>query len=67
MGIFGIGRGLLLTVGVVFALALLKKLIIGFGLLFAVIKFGIVIAFVVLMVSILVAMFRDRSETKTPA
>ena len=58
---------MLLTVAIVFALAILKKLIIGVGLLFAIIKFGIVIAFIVLMVSIVCAMFRDRTGTKTPA
>ena len=66
MGIFGLGRGLLLTLAVLFGLALLKKLIIVFGVVFAVIKFGIIIAFVVLMISILVAMCRDRAAAKKP-
>ena len=66
MGI-GIGRGILVTLGIVFMLALLKKLIIGFGLLFAIIKFGIVIVFIALMISILVAMFRNGNGSKTPA
>jgi hypothetical protein len=47
-----------------FALALLKRLIIVFGLFFAFIKFAIVIAFIVLIVSIAVAMFRDRAGAK---
>jgi hypothetical protein len=66
MGILGIGRGALLALAVIFALAVLKKLIIVFGLLFALIKFGIVIVFVGLLASILVAMFRDRGA-KTQA
>jgi len=61
MGILGIGRGALLTLAVIFGLAVLKKLIIVFGLLFALIKFGIVLVFVGLLASILVAMFRDRA------
>jgi hypothetical protein len=65
MGILGIGRGALLALAVIFALAILKKLIIVFGLLFALIKFGIVIVFVGLLASILIAMFRDRAA-KTP-
>jgi hypothetical protein len=65
MGILGIGRGALLALAVIFALAVLKKLIIVFGLLFALIKFGIVIVFVGLLASILIAMFRDRGA-KTP-
>ena len=47
-----------------FALALLKRLIIVFGLFFAFIKFAIVIAFIVLIVSIAVAMFRDRAGSR---
>jgi len=70
MGIFGIGRGLLLTIAIMFALALFKRLFIVFGLFFAFIKFAIVIAFIVLIVSIAVAMFRDRagarSQSPTP-
>ena len=60
MGIFGIGRGMLLTIAIMFALGVMKRLIIVFGLFFAFIKFAIVIAFIILIVSIAVAMFRDR-------
>ena len=67
MGLLGIGRGFLLTVAVIFALAVLKKLVIVFGLFFAVLKFGIVIAFVVLLVSILFAMCRKNGGSKTAA
>lgn len=65
MGILGLGRGVLLTFAIIFGLAILKRLIIVFGLLFAVVKFAIVIAFIVLLVSIACAMFRDRSSSKT--
>jgi len=67
MGIFGIGRGLLLTIAIMFALALFKRLIIVFGLFFAFIKFAIVIAFIALIVSIAVAMFRDRAGARNPS
>lgn len=65
MGILGLGRGVLLTFAIIFGLAILKRLIIVFGLLFAVVKFAIVIAFIVLLVSIACAMFRDRAGSKT--
>jgi len=64
MGILGLGRGALLMLAIIFALAILKKLIIVFGLLFAIIKVGIIIVFIGLMISILVCMFRDRPESK---
>lgn len=64
MGILGIGRGVILAAAIMFGLAVLKRLIIIFGLFFALIKFAIVIAFIVLIVSIAVAMFRDRSGAK---
>jgi hypothetical protein len=64
MGILGIGRGVILAAAIMFGLALLKRMIIVFGLLFAFIKFAIVIAFVVLIVCIAVAMFRDRAGSK---
>ncbi|HTH19865.1 MAG TPA: hypothetical protein VL912_07285, partial [Candidatus Udaeobacter sp.] len=67
MGIFGIGRGVILAAAIMFALALLKKMIIVFGFLLAFIKFGIVLAFIVLIVSIAVAMFRDRSGSRSGA
>jgi hypothetical protein len=67
MGILGIGRGVILAAAIMFALALLKKMIIVFGFLLAFIKFGIVLAFIVLIVSIAVAMFRDRSASRSGA
>jgi len=58
--------------GTVFALillvvALLKQLIVAVGLLLALIKFAIVIAFVVLIVMIALDIFRDRSRRKHEA
>jgi hypothetical protein len=50
-----------------FAFALLKRLVIAFGFLFAILKFAIVLAFVVLLVSIAVAMLRDWSGQKKDA
>ncbi|HYX30011.1 MAG TPA: hypothetical protein VE863_15830 [Pyrinomonadaceae bacterium] len=51
-----------MATSIIFAFALLKKLIIAFGFLFAIIKFAIVLIFVVLLVSIAVAMLRDWSQ-----
>jgi hypothetical protein len=65
MGILGIGRGVILAAAIMLALGLLKRMIIVFGLFFAFIKFAIVIAFIVLIVSIAVAMFRDRAGSKS--
>jgi hypothetical protein len=65
MGILGIGRGVILAAAIMFGLAVLKRMIIVFGLFFAFIKFAIVIAFIVLIVSIAVAMFRDRAGSKS--
>ena len=47
------------------AFALLKKLIIVFGFLFAIIKFAIVLIFLILLISIAVAMLRDWSNKST--
>jgi uncharacterized SAM-binding protein YcdF (DUF218 family) len=55
-------RGTAVATSIIFAFALLKKLIIAFGFLFAIIKFAIVLIFVVLLVSIAVAMLRDWSQ-----
>ena len=57
-------RGTAVTATILFAFALLKWLIIGFGFLFAIIKFVIIIAFVILLVSIAVAMLRDWCRDK---
>jgi uncharacterized SAM-binding protein YcdF (DUF218 family) len=55
-------RGTAVATSIIFALALLKWLIIAFGFLFAILKFAIVLIFVVLLVSIGVAMLRDWSQ-----
>ena len=58
------GRGTAVTATVLLAFALLKKLIIVFGILFALVKFAILIAFLVLFISIGVAMLREWSCRK---
>ena len=58
-------RGTTVAAAIMLGFALLKKLIIVFGVLFAVVKFAIVLAFVVLLVSIAVAMLRDWSNKST--
>ena len=62
--LIGLGRGTAVSAIILLAFALLKKLIILFGFLFALVKFAIVIAFLSLSVSIAVAMFRDWSQQK---
>ena len=57
-------RGTAVTATILFAFALLKWLIIGFGFIFAIVKFVIIIAFVILLVSIAVAMLRDWCRDK---
>ena len=60
--LIGLLRGTSVAAAIMLAFALLKKLIIVFGFLFAIIKFAIVLVFVVLLVSIAVAMLRDWSN-----
>jgi len=55
-------RGTTVAATIMLAFALLKKLIIVFGFMFAILKFGIVLIFVILLVSIAVAMLRDWSN-----
>ena len=57
-------RGTAVAATVIFAFALLKRLIILFGFMFAIVKFVIVIAFLIVLVSIAVAMLRDRCRDK---
>jgi uncharacterized membrane protein len=57
-------RGTAVTATILFAFALLKWLIIGFGFLFAIVKFVIIIAFFIVLVSIAVAMLRDWCRDK---
>jgi hypothetical protein len=55
-------RGTAVATAIIFGLALLKKLIIVFGFLLAIIKFAIVTAFLVLLISIAISMFRAWSN-----
>lgn len=65
MGILlALGRGTAVAATAIFAFALLKRLIILFGFLFALVKFAILIAFLVLFVSIAIAIIRDWSREK---
>ena len=56
------GRGTACAAIVLFGFAILKRLILLFGLFFALAKFIIVIAFLALFISIAVAIFRDWSN-----
>jgi hypothetical protein len=57
-------RGTSVAATIILAFALLKRLIIGFGFLLAIVKFVIVIAFVIVLVSIGVAMLRGWCRDK---
>ncbi|MFN2576374.1 MAG: hypothetical protein ABR607_01645 [Pyrinomonadaceae bacterium] len=57
-------RGTAVAATVVFGFALLKRLIIVFGFLFAIFKFIIIIAFLIVLISIAVGMLRDWSRDK---
>jgi len=59
-------RGTTAAAAIIFAFALLKKLIIVFGFLFAIVKFAIIIAFLVLLVSIAISMIRNWSNNSSP-
>lgn len=62
--LLGFGRGTILAATVLVGFAILKRLVIVFGLIFALLKFAIVIAFLALFISIAIAMFRDWSDKK---
>ncbi|HEY6233179.1 MAG TPA: hypothetical protein VIW64_18085 [Pyrinomonadaceae bacterium] len=62
--LLGFGRGTILAATVLIGFAILKRLVIVFGVVFALIKFIIVVAFLALLISIAVAMIRDWSEKK---
>lgn len=62
--LIGLGKGTVLSAAIILAFALLKKLIIVFGFILAVVKFAIVIAFIALFVSIAVAIVRGWSQSK---
>ena len=62
--LLGFGRGTAIAATVLLGFALLKRLIIVFGFLFAIVKFAIVLAFLILLISIAVAVIRDWSRDK---
>ena len=65
MGILlALTRGTAVAATIIFGFALLKRLIILFGFMFAVVKFVIVIAFLIILVSIAVALLRDWCRDK---
>jgi hypothetical protein len=63
--LIGLLRGTTVAAAIMLGFALLKKLIIVFGFMFAILKFAIVLLFVALLVSIAVAMLRDWSNKST--
>lgn len=65
--LLGFGRGTVLAATVLIGFAILKRLVIVFGVLFALAKFVIVAAFLTLLISIAVAMIRDWSDKKNGA
>jgi hypothetical protein len=62
--LLGFGRGTMLAATVLIGFAILKRLIIVFGVVFALLKFIIVVAFLALLICIAVAMIRDWSDKK---
>ena len=62
--LLGFGRGTILAATVLIGFAILKRLVIAFGVVFALFKFIIVVAFLALLISIAVAMIRDWSDKK---
>jgi hypothetical protein len=65
--LYAFARGGAVLTFILLALGLLKQMVIMFGVLFALIKFAIVIVFVVVIVMIALAIFRDRSRRKHEA
>ena len=61
------GRGGAVLALILLVVALLKQLIVLVGFLLALIKFAIVVAFVLMMVMIVLAIVRDRSRRKREA
>jgi hypothetical protein len=64
MGLLLALRGAAVAATIMFAFAVLKRLVILFGFLFALVKFAVLVAFLVLFVSIAVAIIRDWSQKK---
>lgn len=63
--LMGLLRGTSIAAAIMLGFALLRKFILVFGFLFAILKFAIVILFLVLLISIAVAMLRDWSNKST--
>lgn len=61
----GLLRGTTIAAAIMLAFALLKKFIIVFGFIFAILKFAIVLVFLALLISIAVAMLRDWNKSST--
>jgi hypothetical protein len=62
--LIGLGKGTVLSAAVILGFAILKKLIIVFGVLLAFVKFAILLVFLGLFISIAVAIIRDWSSRK---
>lgn len=62
--LLGFGRGTILAATVLIGFAILKRLVIVFGVVFALFKFIIVVAFLALLICIAVSMIRDWSDKK---
>ena len=65
--LYAFARGGAVLALILLFVALLKQLIVMVGFLLALIKFAIVIAFVVVIVMIALAIFRDRARRKHEA
>ena len=58
---FGFGS---IVAAILLIVALLKQLVVMFGFLLAILKFGIIMIFVLIVVLILVAIFTDRARRR---
>jgi hypothetical protein len=56
--LLGLVRGTTVAATIILGLAILKRLVIVFGVVLAIVKFAIIIAFLILLVAIGVAMLR---------
>jgi amino acid transporter len=65
--LYAIGRGGAVIALILLIVTLLKQLIAMVGILLALVKFAIIIAFVAVLVMIGLAIFRDRSKRKREA
>ena len=65
--LYAFARGGAVVGLILLAVTLLKQLIVMVGFLLALVKFAIVVAFIVMIVMIALAIFRDRSNRKREA